>query len=272
MNTNEELVEILKDKTICWYPSAGDDFRPLLYLSEQYVSTRDDIRNIAPLPQLFVFTDYHNSYFDCNYKGLKALSEGTLKSGDYLYDDSVRGIIHFNYKHTKIKVLSIKKVDIDIPQLDRSLACNEASVKYGTGYCMSVQITSKDESRRKNNLGTYTAQLLYIFAENSAFAELLLRENIRVDFLLRIRYGINCGDSCDTDGEWLRYAAPKLGVKYYFEETDRSGALHYNDRQIIQKLSEICGPLDTKWEGEQMRCLPWSNPNRTIMVSWKKHI
>ena len=103
MNINKKLIEVLKDKTICWYPSAGEDFRPLLYLSEQYVSTRDAIKNISPLPELFVFTDYHNSYFDSNYKGLKALSEGTLRKGDYLFDDSVRGTLHFDYKNTKIK-------------------------------------------------------------------------------------------------------------------------------------------------------------------------
>ena len=272
MNINKKLIEVLKDKTICWYPSAGEDFRPLLYLSEQYVSTRDAIKNISPLPELFVFTDYHNSYFDSNYKGLKALSEGTLRKGDYLFDDSVRGTLHFDCKNTKIKVLSIKKIDIDISEFDHSLAGNEPSARYGTGYLMDVQIMSTDKTRIKNNLGTYDMHILYIFAENSAFAEIFLRESIRVDFLLRIRYGVSFGGSRDTDGEWLKYAAPKLGVKYFLEETDLTGILHNNDRKIIQKLSDICGSLDTKWEGEEIRCTPWSRPNRTIEVSWKKQI
>ena len=43
---------------IAWYPSAGEDFRPLLYLHPKFSNLNRGIRQEPQTPDLFIFTDY----------------------------------------------------------------------------------------------------------------------------------------------------------------------------------------------------------------------
>ena len=46
-------------KHICWYPSAGVDFKPLLFISDWYYKKNNvPIDEGQVLPDLFIFTDY----------------------------------------------------------------------------------------------------------------------------------------------------------------------------------------------------------------------
>ncbi len=48
------------DPLIAWYPSAGNDFHPLLYLSPAYSKYNPSKENVEEsFPDIFLFTDYY---------------------------------------------------------------------------------------------------------------------------------------------------------------------------------------------------------------------
>ncbi|PMP84152.1 MAG: hypothetical protein C0175_00615, partial [Caldisericum exile] len=48
------------DPLIAWYPSAGNDFHPLLYLSPAYSRYNPPKENVEEsFPDIFLFTDYY---------------------------------------------------------------------------------------------------------------------------------------------------------------------------------------------------------------------
>jgi len=60
---------------IAWYPSAGEDFRPLLFLHPGYSKINPSDQEEPASPDLFLFTDY----FPWNYS--------TFLDSIFIYDD-----------------------------------------------------------------------------------------------------------------------------------------------------------------------------------------
>ena len=59
---------------IAWYPSAGEDFRPLLYLHPKFSKINRAIGQEPQTPDLFIFTDYYP------YESSKFLDSKTIYS------------------------------------------------------------------------------------------------------------------------------------------------------------------------------------------------
>ncbi len=56
MRTTQEAIKDYKH--ICWYPSASNDFRPLLFLSDWYYDTYNVPRDEDQvMPDLFILSD-----------------------------------------------------------------------------------------------------------------------------------------------------------------------------------------------------------------------
>ena len=212
------LVKELKmRKSICWYPSAGSDFRPLLYLSRPFYDKHEELSADKDVfPDLFIMTDYQLSEFT-NYadvyhydylrihhpNNFDKISKGTLRRGDILFRDHC----------TALTVKSAIPIFINDFDAKKELVTFEYPDWYGRGYCITVEVNSFGNTTKK--LGKWDMDIVYLYAENTAFAKQILIENdINIDFITRVRYGGSFGGSKNF-GSWLFYLADKLNVKYY---------------------------------------------------------
>ena len=252
------LTDVIKaHRSVCWYPSAGSDFRAIFHLSDQYVKSPK-----AVLPDLFIMTDYHAgemkhygdptvSYSDI---GFNRMESGHLKAGDLLFRDAV----------TELKIASItpiKKLDIGV---EKSVITFGVSQKYASGYLMHLEMHTKITNTPQRC--TIEADVVYLYAENTAFArDFLLKNKLSVDWILRIRYGNGFGGS-KAKGMWLDYLAQPLGVRYLISDTAyRSpAAMEETDTRMLRLIEKNIGKKLTypklalfhsmEWYKEQFVC------------------
>lgn len=213
MNKDFLLKELRKHKSICWYPSAGSDFRPLLYLSKSFYEKHEELSaENAVLPDLFIMTDcqalgYQNysNYTACHHQEIDKMQNGLLKRGGVLFEDS----------STRLTVKTISQFSIsDIEPQEELIDSEKIASCYGQGYYMTLQIDSHGNPTKA--LGTWEVDIIYLYAENTAFAKkILLQNQISIDYIVRVRYGGGFGGSNGTFGLWLYYLAGPLNVKYY---------------------------------------------------------
>ena len=218
----EELIKIIKKhKSICWYPSAGSDFRPLLFLTKAFYDKHEALSaDKAVFPDLFIFTDYCAEKFfsygpekyimagerkiECtSYSDFERIPQGRLMERNRLFSDH----------NTDIYVNSASRIFIKDPEVNRNVIGHYLPPFFGTGYFMNVDVFS--HHNRETRLGSWDMDVIYLYAENTAFAKHILIENqINVDFIVSVRYGGNFGGSTNFGG-WLFHLADTLNVKYY---------------------------------------------------------
>lgn len=203
MNSVQQIIK--SHNRICWYPSAGADFRELLFLSEQYCAWKDVPIAANELPDLFILTD-------CN----PSDTEYCLTTGD-TYINDINGPNYYKmgnlfscYKRrtmmtVKDKVKLVEKLDIEF---NHKLYRFDISHNYGNAFYFTVHIVSKQ-------LGEWDADVLYILAENTSFAfDYLIKNNVTIDYIIKVRYGDAFGEST-VQGDWLLKLIKPLNTKYY---------------------------------------------------------
>lgn len=155
------------DPRIAWYPSAGEDFRPLLYLHPSFAAYRPMDIEEPSAPDIFLFTDYF-PWDDSSF----------LNSREILYD----GL-------TRISVLEIEQLpDIRLP-LDREI------VKFTNGSIATHKVVFMRVLIDSHRLGRFSWPILYVFAENESFCgEVLLPLQARLSHIIHISYGGGFGD------------------------------------------------------------------------------
>lgn len=169
--------------TICWYPSAGTDFRSLLYLSPAYAKLHPATQTESAFPDLFIFTDYF-----------------PYSSSDFLDSRLI-----FEDEHTKIVVESFER----LPNLNTTL--DNGIVKYleiephlNVVVFLQLKITS-------HQLGEYSVPVIYAFVENESFCStVLLEQKATISHIIRIRYGGGCGGGGNCEGNWIYNVLPSL--------------------------------------------------------------
>jgi hypothetical protein len=168
---------------LAWYPSAGDDLRDVLYLSERFSARNRGTLPDPPPPDLFIHTDARLPWrFD---------------------QWSERGA-HRDRK-THIRVLARERLaDLHLPVDERLVMPPDGPTGHVEFFELEV------ESRRQ---GLFRACLLFVQAENAAFcARRLLPCRARVTHLVQVRYGHGEGGA-RTNGEWLQYLTEALGTE-----------------------------------------------------------
>lgn len=193
--TKRSVEEVLNDhKHICWYPSAGSDFREMLFLSEQYYNwnSRKDyvpIENPGPIPDLFILSDkylvtkaYTNNYVYKNYKAHVYLE-------DYISKTRNNGVLLFcNGKYggfeTEIYVNSIERLK------DVNKAESDNNSYSGRAYLFNVTVSSR-------YFMCHNTDLLYVFADNFAFAGNHLLDK-HIESMILIRPGDGRNDKLKT--------------------------------------------------------------------------
>ncbi len=176
---------------ICWYPSAGEDFRDLLYLSPAYGNFHKASEADPTFPDLYLHTDYFPNKWPPFLDG-KAL--------------------HFDSR-TMIRVDVVEELpNLNLP-LDADLVdFPEAGPVTGRVFFLTVDVHSVPLKT------SYKAHLVYAFVENAAFCSgMLLRYRARLSHVLHIRYGGSFGGGTATGG-WLRGVLPQLSCQMFISD------------------------------------------------------
>lgn len=214
---------------ICWYPSAGEDFRSLLYLNKKYTSEINPSFEEEPLPpDLFVFTDYF------------PWTNSTFLDNRTIYFDGRTSIFIKDFEELPKNNLKLH---------DESVIFPEGSVATGRTVFMTIEIVS-------DKLGKITCPVLYCFAENETF----YREKIKphkgvMTHVIHVRYGGGLGGGGKTSGAWIVNALEELGCEvfitdnhHYFQDGDYFTLQYCNLPETVNvSLREIRMIESEKW-------------------------
>jgi len=160
----------LKNARVAWYPSAGTDFRPLLYLHHNYQTGL-----IAPPPDVYLFSNICDLPKDC------------ILSGAILRDDS----------RTRMTVESSKLVqELNLP-IHPELVYYEENENQLSNHVYKLNVRVESDM-----LGVRNVIVFYAFCENTALANKLIQNRIKVSHLIKVGYGAGWGLS-KASGAWL---------------------------------------------------------------------
>ena len=243
-------------KRICWYPSAGADFRELLFLSEQYCKWKNIPITSEELPDLFILTDCNpkDTFSPKNIAGLtciEKLNGQEYSQMNYLFDSLDRRTLIT--LRNKVECIGT----INVP-FDSRLFAFKPSNNYGNVYFIQAKIYSK-------KLGVWNADILYILTENTNFAlHYLIKHHICIDYLVRVRYGDAFGGSM-LSGEWLLKLLRPLNVTHFLSKLVTEDTFNYipelllndnysNYKNILTDTSTIALK-----ELHRINAMTWSN-------------
>lgn len=224
---------------IAWYPSAGTDFRPLLYLSPQFAEKSKPAGGTEPAPpDIFLFTDYF-----------------PWKESDFLDTPD----IHIDDK-TQVIVKNMEELPrLNIPLDAEIVDFHNESVATGRVVFMEVTVNS-------TVLGEISLPVIYAFAENESFcAEKILPLNGRISHVIHVRYGGGCGGGGFASGIWINNVLKRLHCEVLI--TDGHYHMQAGD-ECAQKKYPVLAPHGRPPKFLPIRVVPsksWSNHGD---VSW----
>ncbi len=220
---------------IAWYPSAGQDYRDMLFLHEKYATTMNPAFKPEPqAPDIFLHTDYF-----------------PWSSQSPLFLDNP--ILHADSR-TKITVKSREELPrCDLP-LDRHIvAFPQGGAATGRVFFLELAIDCY--------WGTFSVPLLYAFVENAAFcAQRMIPHHAALSHIVHVRYGAAFGGSKST-GMWLIHTLCRLQCECFI--TDGHHSIHSGDSRVF----ELYPMLDS-----EHNCTPLLQRIRTIKGNqWSNH-
>lgn len=201
-------------KNICWYPSALKDSLSMVCLS--YKSLRDYGIPRHEAPDCFIFTDYE-TYADQadNNRFFLDVSE---------YEDEVP--CNYSGFDFSVTAFNIKELDrIKLP-FDHNLVAFERDNYYGRVFVADVLI-------KHPNIGEIITKLVYVVAENTAFAfDFLIKKNIKVKYVVHSRYGYGFGGGI-SNGAFMCNIFKELGTKYFASDLNEHYGYDVADEYLI---------------------------------------
>lgn len=182
---------------IAWYPSAGNDYRALMYLSKAFSQFNPVQVEEPEPPDLFLYTDFI----------------GDDKLGSFgqqvLYQDH----------HTLVMRDTVELVShIPVPANQNLIDGSTSHDLAGNVYFVTITVDS-------DRLGIFKTQLLYCFAENTFILKrYLLPLQAHISHLIHVRYGGGLGGS-RASGVWLKRALGLLHAEVFIHD----GTDHWQD-------------------------------------------
>jgi len=175
------------EPSIAWYPSAGSDFRGLMFLSQAYAQMNPATEPETLFPDMFLFSDYypwnHSHFLDTH----------------HIYDDGrtrvqVRDIQEF----PPLRNMNLDRQIVDFP---------ERTLHLGRVIFLDIEIESRQ-------LGTIRRPVIYVFAQNEAFcSQILLPCKSRISHMIHVRYGGGLGGGGKASGSWLTAVMGRLETR-----------------------------------------------------------
>lgn len=197
---------------IAWYPSAGMDFRDMLYLRTDYARWFQHGMTEYAQPDLFVHTDY-----------MPRITDEVL-AGKILHDSPT----------TRITILDYE----DLPPLD--LPLHKGIAQFREYHPDRGRVLFMNVAVQSCVLGEYTVPLVYAIVENIAFcAEKVLPNGGHFSHVLRVRHGGGgcCGGS--ATGVWMENILDALRCEIYI--CDNRQYRDYGDRQAVKLYPILAG-------------------------------
>lgn len=195
-----EFIQQLKTKRnprIAWYPSAGDDFRGVLYLSKEY-SAFNPATEIEPEPpDIFLFTDYF------------PWTDSKFLDTNIIYRD---GRTSIEIKHIE----ELPKLNLERhPEIVEKIEPNHA-----TNRVVYMELEVKSSVLKDF---TNPVKVIYAFVENEAFyCDLLQKHQPHISHLIHVRYGGGLGGGGYASGRWLQSVLEKIGCEIYVNDNETS--------------------------------------------------
>lgn len=223
-----------REPNICWYPSAGHDFRDLLYLSRSYAEHDPATWPEADPPDLFMHTDYY-----------------PYERSDFLDHP----VVHIDTR-TVIRVEKIEEVArLPLPRHPELIHFPEPNRASGRVIYLRLGVHS-------DRLGKVPdAHVLYAFVENTAFcAEVMIPRGATLSHLIHIRYGGGFGGS-SAGGAWLSGVIGRLGCRTLITD-GRLGNWQHGDHSALRLYPALSG-AEGPPPGRVIRTVP--------SVSWSGH-
>jgi len=177
---------------IAWYPSAGTDFRPLLYLHPKYSELYPLSIREPQSPDIFIFTDYY-----------------PWKSSTFLDNKKI-----YSSKKTTILIDYIEELPrLNLLPLHKELVgISEGST--ATDRAVFIKITIESD-----RLGSISYPLIYAFAENETFyCKKLIPNNANISHIIHVRYGGGCGGGGLAKGAWLLNVLNELNTELFITD------------------------------------------------------
>lgn len=239
------LEAIKKYKHICWYPSAGADFRSLLFISDWYCKKYNlPLDKGQEMPDLYVLTDYAG--FPVWYgEDYEREGEDFLKPGFCLVDNA------YYSNSTKVTVKTVERLrDLHL-SFDRELADFDNNSLYNAAFLMEVEV----ESVLEGIVTKYDATVLYVMALNESFyRELILPNRVRVEYQVLVRYGEGILGGARLNPAWIIRAYKNLGTKYLISEWDYVSDAENDTKSFdpMPRLKEIYTISGKQWSQHDM--------------------
>jgi len=187
-----KAISLLKNKRICWYPSAGPDFRDLLMIDEKFLVNG---KKIESYPDIYV---HCSASFDND--DIKEIFENPKQAkGKILYKDD----------KTNISVISVRKLERENIGLNEGYTNDNINPELlNRPLYFKIKIES-------NRLGVYEKDLIYFVSENGTFAiNYLLKHKLNVSHIVRVRYGNSFGGA-RYNGNFILHIMNQLKTRYF---------------------------------------------------------
>lgn len=202
---------------IAWYPSAGGDFRDLLYLNPAYLKTNPPSFEGEPnQPDIFLHTDYF------------PWSNSTFLDNAAVYRDD----------RTIVSVKSIEELPkCNLPLDNQIVVCPDDSHATGRVCFLDVEIES-------DKLGKISAPVIYAFVENAAFCgKLVIPQNARFSHVVHVRFGGGSGGGGKSSGIWLLNVLRKIHCEVFV--TDSHFSRQSGDKRVYELYPALSGNEDS---------------------------
>ena len=213
-NINGELRKFLNEckgePRIAWYPSAGEDFRALLYLDARY-SKINPTKEIEPeSPDIFLFTDYY------------PWSNSRFLDHRIIYSDT----------RTSVYIEHIE----ELPKLNLQL--HKELVHFPEGSSATDRVLFLKIRINSDRLGSISYPVIYAFAENETFyCQKLFPNKAMISHIIHVRYGGGLGGGGSATGVWIINVLKNLKCELFVTD----GHYHWQsgDRFALTMCSSI---------------------------------
>jgi len=176
---------------IAWYPSAGEDFKALLYLHPNYSQLNPADRQEPAPPDLFLFTDYYpwqdSTFLDNN--------------------------VIFSSNKTRVIIESIEALpNLNLPLHVGIVDFPEGSTATDKAIFLQIRVES-------DTLGIINYPVIYAFAENEAFyCQKLVPKKATISHIIHVRYGGGLGGGGKSNGVWLLNVLNTLSCEMFITD------------------------------------------------------
>jgi len=179
------------DPRIAWYPSAGEDFRALLYLHPSFSHLNPASRQEPQPPDLFLFTDYF------------PWQDSTFMDKKTIYSDN----------KTTVKIEHIEELPrLNLPLHEELVDFKEGSAATDRAVFLKIRIDS-------DRLGSISYPVVYAFAENETFyCKKLVPSKATISHIIHVRYGGGCGGGGHASGVWLLNVLKTLSCELFITD------------------------------------------------------